>query len=162
MNHHNLAPKNLTKSELRRAEAEAHNAEMRRKMEAGQKIPEFEFPVEAIVPQNNLLLLEMIVEKNEDSLIHIPDVVEDKLDKDKCKVVIIAVGNGYTSDDGVFHPQTYKVGQEVLPNPTGGRMLPERRDKRELMMCRPDEIMAVIDRSKGDSTQMPSDFSPEC
>lgn len=148
MNHHNLAPANLTKKELRRAEAEAHNAEMRRKMESGKKVPEFEFAVESIIPQHDLILIEMLVEKNDDSLIVIPDTVEDDpLEKDKCRLMIIAVGPGYTSETGVFREQKYKVGQEILMNPTGGRMLPERADKRELMMCRPDEVMAVIDRS---------------
>lgn len=164
MNHHNLAPKNLTKNELSRAEAEAHNAEMRRKMEAGQKVPEFEFPVESIIPQHGNLLVEMLVDKKEEGLIHIPASVEDEpIDKDKCKMMIIAAGEEWISDDGVKHPQKYQVGQEILPNPTGGRMLPERRDKRELMIFRQDEIMAVIDRSKGQSNVIPltADLSPE-
>lgn len=162
MNHHNLAPKNLTKSELRRAQAEAHNAELRRKMEAGDKTPSFEFPVESILPQNGLLLIEMLIDKYDESLIVVPDNVEEKPDRDRCRMVVIAVGPEWKDDEGKIHPQKYKVGQELLPNPTGGRYLPERKDGRTFMMFRQDEIMAVIDRSKADAGQIPADFSPEC
>lgn len=162
MNHNNLAPKNLTKSELRRAQAEAHNAELRRKMEAGDKTPSFEFPVESILPQYGNLLIEMVIDKYDESIIVIPDNVEEKPDRERCRMVVLAAGPDWTDDDGVFHPQKYKVGQELLPNPTGGRMLPERKDGRELMIFRQDEIMAVIDRSKADAGQIPADFSPEC
>jgi co-chaperonin GroES (HSP10) len=152
MNHQNLAPERFTKKDLRRAEAAAHNLELAKRMaQEDAARAQFEYNVEDVVPQHDCVLAELIIEKAQGdpaSRIIRPDIAgKAPIDRDKARVKILAVGEGRVTEYGVSVQQKFKVGQYIIPAPSGGQQLPDRADERVLIIFRPDEIMAVINQS---------------
>jgi co-chaperonin GroES (HSP10) len=144
MNHNQLAPAHLTHSQRRKAEAAVHNLEMAKQMAKEQaETPVYHYEVEDVEPQHDCVLAEIIVDKADQSLIVRADISgEAEVDRNKARIVILAVGPGRVTEYGVKVEQKFKAGQVIIP--TGGQRLPPRIDKRELYIFRPDEIMCVI------------------
>jgi chaperonin GroES len=68
----------------------------------------------------------------------LPDTAKDKPQKGE----VIAIGEGYTRDDGTRVPLTVKVGDDVIFSPYGGEEI--RIGDEEYLLLRESDILATF------------------
>lgn len=90
-----------------------------------------------IKPLYDRIAVEPIQEEKTQGGIIIPDTAKDKPSKGK----VVAVGEGYRSDDGSIHPLTVKIGDVVMYAKWGGSEV--KVNDKDLMIMKESDILAI-------------------
>jgi co-chaperonin GroES (HSP10) len=96
-----------------------------------------------LIPLSDVLILKLVEEKKETSII-VPDSVE-KEKEDNASFVVVAVGPGYY-ENGVFVPTTLKEGDNVIVASYG--ISKHLFDGKKIVLSRERDAIMKIDRKE--------------